>query len=100
MQEEVLSGITNWYFCRTGQALRLDAQEPDYPEPREFQPYKTLTVCYKEARSPSIPQKRADKASVQTGQNIVTLVVDVSAREIKLQKSKEESIEKNEAKQW
>ena len=39
------------------------------------------------------PQKRADKASVQTGQNIVTLVVDVPSRETKLQKSKEGSIE-------
>ena len=70
--------------------LHLDAEEPDYPEPREFQAYKTHLQSVTRRHDPlHIPQKRADKASVQTGQNIVTLVVDVPARETKLPKRKE-----------
>ena len=70
--------------------IHLDAEESDYPEPREFQAYKTHLQTVTRRHDPlHIPQKRAEKASVQTGQNVVTLVEDVPTRETKLQKRKE-----------
>ena len=103
MQEKVLSAVFQQNLLFPGQhtllffvgldrlkPLNLDAEEPDYPEPREFHAYRTHLQSVTRRHDPlHIPQKRADKASVQTGQNIVTLVVDVPARETKLPKRKE-----------
>ena len=86
MQEKVLSAVFQQNLLFPGQhtllffvgldrlkPLNLDAEEPDYPEPKEFHAYRTHLQSVTRRHDPlHIPQKRAEKASVQTGQNIVT----------------------------